>query len=96
MALDADRNNVDIEQLLEKLRARGISSILVEGGPTTLRSFLEASAIDWLQLHTSPILFGSGKDVLTLPAIESVDDALQLRNAFYVAVGNGMMITGQV
>ena len=92
---DGDTQGVDVPGLLTKLCGEGIFSILLEGGPTTLRSFVEASAVDWLQLHIAPLLFGSGKDVVTLPAIQDVDEALRLRNSFYVEMDDGVMITGQ-
>lgn len=93
---DATEAGVDVPDLLGKLHDEGIDSILLEGGPTTLQSFIAASAVDLLQLHIAPILFGSGKDVVSLPAIASVDEAIQLRNSFCVAMDDGVMITGQV
>lgn len=91
-----DGKKASIPDLLQKLRLEGIHSILLEGGPTTLQSFLSAGAVNFLQLHIAPILFGSGKSVLSLPVIKDVDDAIRLKNTFYVSMGDGMMITGQI
>ena len=88
--------SADIPALLQTLRDDGIQTVLLEGGPTTLRSFLAVEAVDWLQLHISPLLFGSGKPVLSLPAITDVDDAQRLRNSFYVEMDGDMMITGEL
>jgi riboflavin-specific deaminase-like protein len=93
---DGNGTESKIPVVLELLRAEGISSILIEGGPTTTESFLSAGAVNWLQLHISPILFGSGKSVLTLPSIDAVNEAIRFRNAFYTGMDDGIMITGQV
>jgi riboflavin-specific deaminase-like protein len=85
-----------VEEVLEKLHAGGISSILIEGGPTTFQSFLAAGAVDWLQLHIAPLLFGSGTAVLEADAIAEVADAIELRNVFYVIVDDAVMMTGQL
>lgn len=38
----------------------GISSLLVEGGPTLLRSFLDAGLYDRIRVETSPLVLGTG------------------------------------
>jgi len=53
--------------LLEHLNARGISHLLVEGGPTVIGSFLKERLADELCVYISPRILGSrGKaDILT-------------------------------
>lgn len=89
-------STIDIQELLAELRAAGIQSILVEGGPKTFRAFHEADAVDWLQLHVAPVLFGSGRPVLELPEITSVDDAVALKNPVYTVMGNAFMVTAEL
>jgi riboflavin-specific deaminase-like protein len=89
----AGRNGVDTEELLASLRAAGVYSILVEGGPATFRTFFEAGAVDWLQLHVAPIIFGSGRSLLNLPVIDVVDDAVTLDHPFYTEMGDAIMVT---
>jgi diaminohydroxyphosphoribosylaminopyrimidine deaminase/5-amino-6-(5-phosphoribosylamino)uracil reductase len=91
--IESDRTN--IFGVLEKLRAMGVQTILVEGGPATFRSFLDASAVDWLQVHIAPMIFGSGTNLIDLPEIATVKDALRLKNAFYTLVGAEVMVTGE-
>ncbi len=86
----------DADNLLNQLRAVGVFSILIEGGPITFRSFFETGTVDWLQVHVAPTIFGSGKSLITLPAIEAIDDAIKLRNPFYVNMGDAIMVTGQL
>lgn len=88
-----DRTNVI--GVVEKLRAMGIQSILLEGGPNTFQSFLTAAAVDWLQVHIAPMIFGSGTNLIDLPQIAAVKDAIRLKNAFYTRAGDEIMVTGR-
>lgn len=52
-ALD-DRNGHRLEAALEQLGARGITSLLVEGGPTLHRAFWQARMVDALHVFIAP------------------------------------------
>lgn len=65
------------EAVLETLRARGLRRVLVEGGGVTVSRFLAAGVLDRLHLTVAPILMGSGRPSITLPAIETLDQALR-------------------
>jgi diaminohydroxyphosphoribosylaminopyrimidine deaminase/5-amino-6-(5-phosphoribosylamino)uracil reductase len=57
--------------LAEELRAladEGVQSLLLEGGPTLARSFLEAGLVDRLLLFVAPTLAGEGP--LVVPGLE--------------------------
>jgi diaminohydroxyphosphoribosylaminopyrimidine deaminase/5-amino-6-(5-phosphoribosylamino)uracil reductase len=47
-----------LEQALSRLAARGVMSLIVEGGPTLHESFWRAGLVDRLQLFVSPVSFG--------------------------------------
>lgn len=94
--IDYAGDRLDIRALLAAFRGRNIHSILIEGGPMTLQSFLAEDAVDLLQLHIAPVFFGAGKCALQVPAAATVDAATPLRNSFVVPVGDGVMITGQL
>lgn len=53
----------------EALAARGLHWLLIEGGGVTISNFLRAGCLDRLQITIAPLLLGSGKPSLTLPAI---------------------------
>lgn len=57
-------NSSSLRESLQALRARGIRSLLVEGGASIAASFLEADLVDRLILFQAPILLGEG----SLPA----------------------------
>ena len=54
--LTCDPRRLDV--LLEALATRGISSLLVEGGARTARSFLDAGLVDRILLFTGPASIG--------------------------------------
>jgi riboflavin biosynthesis pyrimidine reductase len=61
-----------------ELAQRGLKRILLEGGAETVSRFLQAGCLDRLHLIVAPILMGSGRASLNLPAIEHMDQALRL------------------
>ena len=52
--------------ILAALQARGIATLLVEGGGITIGRFLEAGLLTRLQVAISPLLIGAGPASLTL------------------------------
>ena len=57
--------------VLEHLRARGVTGVLVEGGGVTIRHFLASGCVDRLALYVAPRVFGAGR--LWLPEGEAWD-----------------------
>jgi diaminohydroxyphosphoribosylaminopyrimidine deaminase/5-amino-6-(5-phosphoribosylamino)uracil reductase len=54
------RGGVDVGAALDALRARGLSRVLVEGGPRVLASFFASDRWDALWVYRSPVVFGPG------------------------------------
>lgn len=65
--------------ILEALAARGFTRVLIEGGGDTISRFLAACAFDALHVVVAPMIIGSGRAAITLPAIDRLDDALRAR-----------------
>ncbi len=59
------------------LAERGLRRVLVEGGGVTVSRFVEAGVLDRLHISVAPLLIGSGRPGLTLPPIETLDEALR-------------------
>ena len=76
--------------VLEALRVRGLRRVLVEGGGVTVSRFLEAGLFDRLHLTVAPILMGSGRPGITLPPIETLDQALRAR-CRHVPLGDDLL-----
>lgn len=53
-------HRMDLHALLERLHSEGISSLMVEGGPTLLSSFIREGLFDEIRIETAPRALGSG------------------------------------
>ncbi|MFK7920812.1 MAG: RibD family protein [Bacteroidia bacterium] len=84
------------KEILECLYNRGICSVYIEGGAQTTSNFIYDGAVDILQLHFSPRLFGSGISAIKLPTIGEVREAIELDPFTFLPVGNSMMFVGQI
>lgn len=51
-------------ETLSQLYGQGICSVLVEGGPTLISSFLDEGCFDRLTVYIAPKLIGNGKSIL--------------------------------
>lgn len=76
-------NGFSPHAVLETLRERGMSRVLVEGGSLTLSRFLSAQALDRLHLLVAPMIIGSGLTGLTLPPIIDLASALRVSATVY-------------
>lgn len=56
----AGGSDVDLPALLDALAARGLTRVLVEGGPELLGALVAADLVDELCLTTSPAVVGAG------------------------------------
>jgi riboflavin-specific deaminase-like protein len=63
--------------VLAALRRRGVRRLFIEGGGVTVSRFLAAGCLDELQICIAPVLLGSGRPTLTLPAIPTMGEALR-------------------
>lgn len=85
---------IDSQDLLKLLFEKGIHSVYIEGGAMTTSNFLSDQAIDILQLHISPLIFGSGKQGLVLPQIQEVRESQQFSSFEFYKVGDSIMFVG--
>jgi len=63
-----------VPQVLDRLHAMGVQSLLVEGGAFTLRSFIDCGAWDTIRVETSPKTVTGGTRAPSLPQDVSVAD----------------------
>ncbi len=90
IALPATDGRIAPKDILSALAHRGLKRILIEGGAETVSRFLQAGCLDRLHLIVAPILMGSGRASLNLPAIEHMDQALRL-NVHTHQLGNEVL-----
>jgi len=63
LTVDAPDGRLAIADIIEALAARGLTSIVCEGGPGLAAQFLEAGVVDEVCLSTSPVINGSALPV---------------------------------
>lgn len=73
----APSHGFDPRAVVRALREQGMRRILVEGGGVTVSRFLDAGALDRLHVTVAPMIIGSGIPAITLPPVETLDDALR-------------------
>lgn len=64
-------------RILDALAARGLLRVLVEGGGITVSRFITAGALSRLYLTVAPLVIGSGRRGVDLPACPRLRDALR-------------------
>lgn len=77
VGLKRDGDALAPQAIIAELTRRGLRRIFVEGGGVTVSRFLAAGCLDRLQLTISPLIIGSGRPSITLPAIDDIRDGLR-------------------
>jgi len=85
---------VDLSQLLVALSAFGIKKILLEGGSELNSHAIKAKIVDKFYLFIAPKLIGgsSAKGLIGELGIDTMDDALTLKNMKYSQVGEDLLL----
>jgi len=76
-ALAPGPSGIDPARIVSLLVDHGYRRILIEGGGLTISRFLEADCLDRLHSVVAPMLIGSGRPALTLPEIDTLNEALR-------------------
>jgi riboflavin biosynthesis pyrimidine reductase len=87
---------VDLTALLEELAARGIRTLLVEGGARITTELLRLRLADRLVLFIAPKIVGSGVDAIGDLAVERIDDALTLDQKSIETLGPDVVFRGRI
>jgi diaminohydroxyphosphoribosylaminopyrimidine deaminase/5-amino-6-(5-phosphoribosylamino)uracil reductase len=98
LAIEDPRGRVAPKRALELLAARGIQSVLVEGGASVAGAFIEAGLVDRVALFVAPKLLGGGLSIATGGArgARSVAGALRLGPISAASVGPDLLLTADV
>lgn len=83
-------------QILAYLYKKGLYSVYVEGGAATSSQFMKEKVIDIMQLHISPVIFGSGINSFLLPEIERVQQGIYFDQYSFMPIGNTYMFIGVI
>jgi diaminohydroxyphosphoribosylaminopyrimidine deaminase / 5-amino-6-(5-phosphoribosylamino)uracil reductase len=95
--LPARGGRVPFARLLQALGARGIGSLLVEGGGTVAADALRTGSVDRLVLFMAPVLLGGDGVAAIAPlGIRRVTDAVRLEDVAMARVGGDLVLEGRV
>ena len=86
--------NKSLAAVLKNLGEQGVTSVLIEGGGSTLGQALDARLIDKVQLYLGPML--TGGPIIAFPGrgAKNAATALRMRNVSYRRIGQIVRITG--
>ena len=94
--LPQKNGSISMNDLMVQLYQRDILSVYVEGGSYTTSGFLREKVLDVVQLHISPIIFGSGQASFELTPIKDVSEAIQFDQYSFKKVGDSYMFYGVI
>lgn len=89
---------IDLAVLMTILGARGIDSVLLEGGGTLNWSALEAGIVQRVQCYVAPKIFGgaAAKSPVEGAGVGWPDDAFRLTNSRITTLGEDILIESEV
>jgi diaminohydroxyphosphoribosylaminopyrimidine deaminase / 5-amino-6-(5-phosphoribosylamino)uracil reductase len=87
---------VELRALLVELRARGVGSVMVEGGAKLITSFLCSRLVDRLAVCIAPKILGSGIEAVGDLGIYELDHSLILSDPSFVSCGRDIILDSRV
>lgn len=82
----------DPAAVLAELRAVGVRSVLVEGGPTVATAFLRAGLADTVLTYLAPVLLGGPRLAIDDLGVDTIDDAIRLEPAGIEQLGDDLLV----
>jgi riboflavin-specific deaminase-like protein len=96
LTLPSADGRVDLHALLAALAARGIGSVMVEGGATLITALLRARLVDRLAVCIAPKVLGAGIEAIGDLGIAGLDRALLLRDVRVTPYGVDLVLDGRI
>ena len=98
LVLSSKRGMIDLEELLQSLGKRQITSVLIEGGSTLLGSLCDQNLVDKMTVFIAPIIIGGEKARTAIggKGIDKVVNSLKLERIKTNQFDNDLMITGYI
>ena len=87
-----------VRSALDQLGDKGVTSILLEGGPHLAGAFLDAGEIDDVRLFLAPLLLGgrAARDPLEGEGVERISDALRALTLGCERSGEDVLVTARL
>jgi len=80
--------------LLDELSNRGITQLLVEGGPTVIASFLKERLADQIIVYITPKVLGAAGSVGISPPMAELTDSFDLYHVDTKQFGEDIRLSG--
>ena len=95
---DSNNNHVSIPDLMSKLGAMSIDSLLLEGGGTLNAAFLEAGCVDEVWAFIAPKIIGgaAAQTAVSGKGIEKMSYAIQLQDIDIQNINGDILIKGKI
>lgn len=90
------QGHVDLQELVDQLARRQITSILVEGGSRIITALMRASLVDKLVVIIAPKVLGEGISAVGDLHIHALDQALRLSHVTVRRMGEDLVLEGAV
>lgn len=85
---------LSLDHVLAVLAARGVNSLLVEGGPSVIASFFREGLVDGVALFLSPRIMGRNRCFSGPLAFSSMSETVRITGASVKAVGDDFLLEG--
>ena len=97
VANDKDKR-VDLKDMMQKLGALKIDSILLEGGASLNYSAIEEGVVDKVQIYIAPKIIGGvdSKTPVGGNGINSLKDAFKIKNISVETIGEDILVEGYI
>ncbi|NJM08458.1 RibD family protein [Candidatus Gracilibacteria bacterium] len=96
LVLPEKAGGVDLQVLLATLSARGVASLMVEGGARLLTALLHERLADRLVVCIAPKMLGSGIEAIGDLGIDRLPDAIALHATSWTPCGSDMVLDARL
>jgi diaminohydroxyphosphoribosylaminopyrimidine deaminase/5-amino-6-(5-phosphoribosylamino)uracil reductase len=98
MVATGENEPARVRSALDQLGSRGLTSILLEGGPHLAGAFLDAGEIDEVRLFLAPLLLGgrAARDPLEGEGVERISEALRALTLDCERVADDLLISARL
>ncbi|MDA3839049.1 MAG: bifunctional diaminohydroxyphosphoribosylaminopyrimidine deaminase/5-amino-6-(5-phosphoribosylamino)uracil reductase RibD [Candidatus Delongbacteria bacterium] len=96
LKISINKGHINLKEAMNKLGQLGITSIIIEGGGTTISSFLKEKLVNRINLFIAPIIIGSSKKITDNLGINFISDSIKIINKKTVKLDKDIFIDGLV
>ncbi len=90
------QGKVDLLALVQDLARREINEVHVEAGSKLNGSLMQAGVIDELLIYMAPVLLGPGQGLITLPALQRLDQGTALQFLACESIGPDLRLRARL